>query len=491
MAISDAQFTAWLSQDASVRCILVEAIARVSGVETTRYLSTRAYYDSVAGRAYDPIIVANSVQIVERISIDGESTLNFGDVELENNDGEIDSWLDDIWVNRAVSAYIGDVTWARSDFRPIFVGVASDIDSKNNRSLNIKIRDKFERLNTAVTENTLGGSTSNKNELLPLCFGECHNVTPLLADPATLDYRVHDGRIERIIEVRSNGAVAASTDTLTSGKFVPDVNPQGTKITVSVQGDDVGGSNYITTAKEIIERLVTGYGETTNQFSSGDLDATNLSAFDAANQQPLGVYLSSRENLKLVCDQIAASVGAQMVMSRVGELQLHTITLPAPGTAVDIDGNDVIDETLQIIERIPVVAAVKLGYNKNYSVQETIDTGIPQGHKDLYAKEWLNVTSEDATTKTNYRLSSEPTQIDTFLIQESDATTEADRRLALFKNQRHIISFRAAPRLIELQLGDPVTITHPRFGLSGGVDGMVVGMTIDWENLLVDLEVLI
>ena len=490
MAISDAQFTAWLSAGSAVRCILVEAIARVSGIETTRYMSTRAFFDSSANRLYEPIIVGNSVRIVERLSLDGESTLNFGDIEINNLDGLLDSWLDDIWTNRAVSAYIGDVTWDRSDFRPIFVGITEDIDSKDNTTLNIKIRDKLARLNTPVTEATLGGSTANKNELIPLCFGECHNVTPLLGDPATLDYRVHNGQIEAIIEMRSNGAPGTTTDTLTSGKFVPDVNPQGTKITVSVQGDKPGG-NWLTTAKEIIERLVTDFGETNSQLSAGDLDSANLAVFDAANPQPMGVYLNRRENVKQLCDEIAASVGAQMVMSRAGQLQLHKIDLPPPGTPVEITTEDTINDTLKIIERVPVVAAVKIGYARNWSVQDSLDTGIPQEHKDLFAKEWLTTTSEDTTTKANYRLDAEPAQIDTFLLTESDASAEADRRLALFKTQRHIISFSAKPRLIELQLGDAVTMTHPRFGLSGGKTGMVVGMSVDWQNLLVDVEVFV
>ena len=134
---------------------------------------------------------------------------------------------------------------------------------------------------------------------------------------------------------------------------------------------------------------------------------------------------------------------------------------------------------------------MKIGYAKNWSVQDSLDTGIPQEHKDLFAKEWLTTTSEDVTTKTNYRLDAEPEQIDTFLLTESDASSEATRRLNLFKTPRHVISFSGTPSLIELQLGDAVTITHPRLNLSGGKAGMVIGMSVDWQNLLVDVEVLI
>ena len=487
MPVSDSQYTAWLHNIKAKRCILVEVVARVSGIETTRYLSTMGYFDTTAGQEYDPVVIGNSLQIVERISIDGQSTLNYGDIEIDNMGGDKDSWLDDIWMNRSVSAYIGDVTWDRSDFRPIFVGIVEDIDSKDSATLNIKVRDKLARLNTPVTETTLGGSTPNKNELMPVCFGEPHNVTPLLADPATLDYRVHDGQIEAILEVRSNGVPAGTTDTLSSGKFVPDVNPQGTTITCDPQGYADGG--YITSCKDIIEVLVTEYGETNNRFVAGDLDSTNLSAFDSAHTQKFGIYLNRRENVKSVCDAIANSIGAQMVMSREGKLQLHQIDLPPSGTPTEITTADMFEDTLSIAERIPVQAAVTINYAFNNTVQDSLDTGIIQKHKDSYAKEWWSVTSEDATIKTNYRLDAEPEPIDTYLIDESEASAEATRRQALFGTQRHIVSFMGRPNLIELELGDPVTITHPRFGLSGGVTGMVVGMTINWQNLFVELEV--
>jgi len=88
-----------------------------------------------------------------------------------------------------------------------------------------------------------------------------------------------------------------------------------------------------------------------------------------------------------------------------------------------------------------------------------------------------------------YRLDAEPEQIDTFMLTEANASAEATRRLNLFKTPRHIISFTAIPRLIELQLGDAVTVTHSRFGLSGGKTGMVVGVSVDWDSMLVDIEV--
>lgn len=486
-------YTDWLEDQSAIRCILVEVSVK-SGAETVRYLSSRPFVsgsgDTPADKIYDPIVVGSSVRTVERMNVlDQSASISFGDIELVNNDGSIDSWLNDIWSNRAVTVLLGDVRWTRAEFQVIFAGVVEDIGSRSRDTLNLKLRDKLQRLNTPVTEATLGGSTSNKNQLIPLTFGECHNISPLLTNPATLEYQVHGGQIERLIEVRDNGVPVAATATLSTGKFTLSVQPFG-KITASVQGDKPS-STWNNTAKKIIERLVTGYGETTNRFTSGDLDASNLSAFDTANPQVLGVYLPARENVLAVCNQVAATVGARLVMSRAGLLKLVKIELPAPGTPFAITTDDIILGSMRISQKLPVQAGFKIGYAKNWTIQDSLDTRIPNEHKDLYAKEWLTVSAKDAGVKSDYRLDGEPEQIDTYFLTEANASTEATRLLNLFKTPRFIVSFDSNARLFQLELGQAVTITHPRFGMAAGKSGMVVGLSPDWDSALVSVEVLI
>ena len=60
----------------------------------------------------------------------------------------------------------------------------------------------------------------------------------------------------------------------------------------------------------------------TTRFSSGDLDATQLAAFVAACPQAVGLYLAERANVLAVCQELAASVGAQVVVTSTGLLRL-------------------------------------------------------------------------------------------------------------------------------------------------------------------------
>ena len=157
--MTDAEFKNWLKNGGRY-VVLVE-------VQTSqvRYLSTVAYTtlptDSPANRMYSPVI-AGGVALTETLPIDGTASLSVGDIEVSNEDGSLDSWLDDIWTNRKIQVFVGDVSWPRSDFRLIFDGVVSSLESRDAGRLNIVLRDKLQRLNTPISETLLGGSTSNK-----------------------------------------------------------------------------------------------------------------------------------------------------------------------------------------------------------------------------------------------------------------------------------------------------------------------------------------
>lgn len=489
--MTDADFQTWLKSSSAVRCVLIEVGVLSGGVETARYLSNKGYVtgaaDTPANTGYQPI-AEGGIKVSERISLDGAASLTYGDIELDNTDGVRDSWLNDVWANRSIKVYLGDMRWPRADFQQIFNGVVSDIDSRTRNRLNLKLRDKLQRLNTPVSETKLGGATENADRLIPLTLGECHNVEPLLADPATELYQVHGGAIEDIIEVRDEGVPVSVTKQVASGTFTLDQSAEGL-ITASVQGDKP--TAYSNTVADLVQRLATGYGHATERFTNDDIDAANFSAFATANPQPVGLYVGDRANVLECCTRLAGSVGAQPVMSRAGLLRLLKIELPPSGTPTVITAADMVERSLQISERLEVIAAVKLGYARNWTVQQNLQTGIPASHKDLYAQEWLTVTKSDSAVATTYKLHSEPEMQETCLLVAADADTEAQRRLDLRKVPRTIYRFEGFSQMLTLELGQAVTLTHERFGLAAGVDGMVVGLSPDWMAGRCTVEVLV
>lgn len=480
--MTDAQYLAWLKNPAALRVVLIEAVAQIAGVETTIYMATRPYNtaptDVPANTHYRPI-ASVGVLFTEQLSLDGDGAMSAGDVEIDNYAGERDAWTGYVWSNRQFKAYIGDVRWARADFRPIFDGIVADIAPHGREKLVLKLRDKLQRLNTPITEAKLGGTSQNADSLLPLTFGEAHNVSPLLVDPATLAYQVHNGPVEGILEVRDNGVPVSAAVSTATGTFTLNQASAGA-ITASVQGDKPLA--YPTTIAGLVQRLVTGYGKQVDRFTAADLDAANLAAFDAAYPQPVGLYSPDRLNILTACQMLAGSVGAQLVMSRYGKLRLIQVALPAPGAPFIVHPQHMVEGTLTPVSRSTVVGAVKLGFNKNWTVQEGLVTSIPEEHKNLFAVEWLTSTKSDAAVLATYRLNAEPVQDDTMLLRRVDADAEAQRRLNLWKVPRTTYEFEGLPELLQLELGQAITVYSARFGMQSGVTGMVVSLAPDWST---------
>jgi hypothetical protein len=549
--LTNAEVTDWLNNEYAIRGTLVEVTVNVGGSDITRYLSTFPYttgsVDTPANTCYDSI-VTKGLSYTEALDFSGAGSLSIGDIELINHDGEYDDWLNDVWVNKTIKAYVGDVTWPRNKFIQIFDGVVAGIDSKNSRTLNIKIRDKLQRLNTPISElnysdvypypdstnltpayNPADVNSIVPDVALPVTFGEVHNVTPILIDPGNLVYLLHYGPISGVIEVRDNGIPlnsggTAYTVNTTLGTLKMLYRPMG-QLTVSLQGDNAGG--YRNTVASVIKRLVTGYGKVVPNPSTGtpttrsgtiipgssppigypvvtpspdrfvdgtDIDTANFSAFDATNTQPIGFYAPSKENLLSTCQSLAYSVGASLTTTRLGKLKLLKLVSPPVGTPFIIDTSMYKYDSVQISSITEVVGAIKLGFNKNWTVEQNLQTDIPPDHRRMFAEDWSTVSVFDADTISKYKLTGLPFKQDTELQVQSDAAVEANRRLNLWKTPHPIYKISGFTPLLDLQLGDPVQLVCPRYNLTGATGvglGTVVYLQPNWSTGTVEVGVFI
>lgn len=490
MALTDAQFLAWLKGASAIRTVLVEVVARIGSTETTLYLSNRGYIDGVANIAYTSC-VSGGLSISESLSFSGTPNISYGDLELSNPSGVRDTWLGYVWVNRNVNVYIGDPTWAKADFRLVFSGVVGDLTSKSATALNLRILDKLQKLNAPLSETVLGGSTDQKDRLLPILLGECHNVKPLLEVPNTLTYRYNDSNSSGIVEVRDSGApITTFTSDASNGRFTLTAAPVG-EITLSAQGALPSGS-YSNNVSTLVRHVVTTYGPANSRLTSGDLDSTNLNSFGTANPQPVGYYATERQNVLAVCQELAASVGAQVVMTSLGKLRLVKISLPAGSPVATITPADMELGSLNVSDKPAVAASCQLSYCKNWTVQTSgLATGLPARSASSFATEYLTTLSTDATVASVYKLDAKPVEELTHLLVESDAVAEAARRKTLWATQRFVYSTKCFSHLMLVELGDAVSIVHPRFGLSSGKTGIVTSIVRDWFLGRVSLGVLV
>jgi len=511
---------AWLKSPSHIKCTLVDiSEVSVSGVPTTINLSSMAY--SSGGTTYNACVIGG-LSFSESLSVEGAISTSYGGLDLINTYGVNDQFLNYIWNRRSVKIYLGDPSWPKSDFVLIFDGLVQELTANSENQLTLLLFDKLQRLNDSLTEKTLSDSTDTYTEktktglantaLLPLTFGEVFNIQPLYVDNGVTGifgtagtsgtsgtsgvtgkvYMVNDGPINGIIEVRDNGVPITAAENLSKGLIGLSSNPVGT-ITCSVQGNST--TSYSNTISSIITKIVTSYGNTTNQFTPSEIDFSGFT-----NTSPVGVYCSDRINTVQLCNDLAKSVSANLVCPSItvdatgqnissSKLKLVELKVPSGTSQYTLNDDNMILGTLSITQLFPIKPSIKLGYCKNYTVQQTVAAGLNPDSK--FDEDYLTVTQINSTNKTLYRDTGTISQENTLLITESHATTEAIKRLNLWGVQRKLITATYLPELIFVQLGDIVTIKSNRFNLSAGKTGLVYNITRDWITGQVQIGVLV
>jgi hypothetical protein len=483
--VSDPEFEAWLSSPDAIRVTLFESDVLSGGTETTRYTCNGSFpitapNDSPANTYYEPIASAG-VQFTEQLSLTGAATAAVGDIEFDNARFVRDAWyLSDIWASRGQRAYLGDTRWARSNFRMILNGMASGIARKDQSTLAVKLRDQLQRLDAPLSERTFGGTSLVAGTLYPSCFGECFNVTPVY-DPSTDRYFVHYGPVEWIFEIRVNGLpVDATVDNATASFQLNIGLPPSGVVTCSVQGDKFGGI-YRNTVAALVRRITTGYGKDDGRYTDADLDLANFDAFEASHPQKVGIYITDNMTVKSVCDQLADSMGAQAIPSRLGKYRLIQIGITGAST-FDIRAHHMKNLTLEPVTSLPPTPAASIGYDRDWTVQDTGDSAIPPEHKQFFATEYLYASADNDAVADNYKMSTAVTAKNTLLKIKAEAEAEARRLADLNGRPRQIFKFDGTPEMLQLVLGQQVTVYHHQNSMSAGVRAQVIMLAPDWKQ---------
>jgi hypothetical protein len=483
----------WLNTQQHVKCVLVD-ISEVGSAPSPNFYFSSTVYDS-DGVLYDACITGG-LSFSESLNAGGNPSLGFGSLELVNVGGINDVYLTYVWNKRPIKIYLGDPSWPKSDFVLIFDGLIQELTAPSESSLSFSLFDKLQRLNDPVSEKTLKStqySQKTQDTILPLLFGECFNITPLLVDNGSTElggqiYMLHDGAVSGIIEVRDSGIPVQVEANLATGTFELFRDPVGT-ITCSAQGS----TPYTNTVAGIISKLVTGYGTQENRFSSQEVDFT-----DFTNTSAVGLYCNETKNILEVCSELAKSVNANLICPAVtvsnnqvstSKLKLVEIKVPTGIPKYYLNDDNMEVGTLSISELFPVKPSIKLAYCKNYTVQTTVSAGLNPVSK--FEDQYIFVSAKDDVKKALYREGGTVAEEQTLLISTAQAQAEVDKRLALWQTQKFIISASYLPHLIFAQLGDTVQIQSSRFGLDQGKLGMIYSVTRNWVTGKVDIGVLV
>lgn len=223
----NSRFIAWLRSPAR-RCVIAELEATgydsdssPPGTKTVKaYISNMGYNshasDDPPNQHYRNAIA--SIPTFKRemsTALSGRATTSIGKLVVKNprssisGAGERDDWLRMKWKRDFVRLWIGDQSWAKSDFRSIVVGCLGQPLATNTNQIEFEITDIIERLNRPLQTNRIS-SGPFAGQLAPIMAGAPAWVEPI--PTGTNEYQVNDGPVASIGDVYDEGVALGNLD---------------------------------------------------------------------------------------------------------------------------------------------------------------------------------------------------------------------------------------------------------------------------------------
>lgn len=477
----------------------IVAATNAAGATTTFYVSDNRFVtgsgDTPAHTFFNPSILDPGNIGLNAFSdgvTAGSTKLEIGDLILVNTNGQYDDWINYSFDGRSIIIRSGTAGSAYpAGFSTVFTGTIESITASWDRII-IRLRDKQFMFSTPLLTTKYAGTNSLPNGLegtpndikgnvKPRVYGKVFNVTPAFINTSKLTYQVSDIAVNSISAVYDRGAAltpgadyanstllqaaspSASTyiTCLAEGMFRLGSTPSGIITADVTQG--AAASNR--TAAQIVKLIALAAG-----LPSGEINSTDVTNMDTANSSVVGIYVDSESSFQECMDEVLNSVGAYAGFDSTGVLRMGVLTAPS-GTAVTVleefDLKGVPERRSPKDNGIPIYRST-INHTKIYTVQSSDVAGVVSTASRAYLeKEYRSVVSEDTSIKTQYLLAKESIQ-NTLLTTEANASTEATRRLALYKVKRDLYEVVVDLSLFtqySLKLLDVVEMNVNRFSL--------------------------
>lgn len=402
-----------------------------------------------------------------------------------------DAWLDPsqfTWQGREIVMYILEKSDSYSDKVEVFRGIIDDIDYDEN-TITFRIRSRAYLLDKLIQDNryTGVGDESGFVELagrpIPISYGVCRNIEPVIVDSVNLIYQVHDGEIQSIDEVRDRGnpsilpfgdypnfaaLIAAVVPAgyyatcLKEGLIRLQSNPAG-RITLDLHGAILAGG-FSAKAGDILKDIAQ------NRASITSFDNTAIASLNSMVPGEIGVFLKDDTNILDVMDRIVNSYFGFYGFNRAGAYDVGVFSPPIPPSTIAIGERDIDNNSLQRSMVAQVVWKVSVYYRPNFTVQtpEEFSGAVAQDMRDYYSTPWMtDAVAQNESIKTRY-----PNAIEKIFYSAhyntADAGSYASALLSFYGTSRSL--FKAQTSLVPLQanINDTVKITHSRYNLANG-----------------------
>jgi hypothetical protein len=166
-------------------------------------------------------------------------------------------------------------------------------------------------------------------------------------------------------------------------------------------------------------------------------------------------------------------------VNRSGQLELYQNAAPTGDAGMQIatyGPDDIIQNSLRLVNTIPPLKSLRLGYNRNFSPldRESVSPLLSESAKDLLLQEYEYQAGQNAIT--DY-LAAEDAAVTTALTSEPESYSELLRRLAARLGPVPIFEFIAIRNARQVQIGDEIELSAPGFGFENGRFMRITGVT--------------
>lgn len=426
----------------------------------------------------------------------------FGEIEIANNDGGIDAALTYAVDGREVRVLYGPAGGAYADFKSISSLLATRWRERP-QSVELLVRDRRYALDQPLQTNLYAGTggAEGTDDLegkpIPLAFGVCRNVAPVLVDPVNLIFQFHDGQAQAVDAVYDRAAALSDSGTdvsgyanlaalsVAGGEFATALDagliklgssPDG-QVTADVKGD--ADPQYEDTIDPIVLRILTTYAG----LSESVINTASLAGLVATGGSVgWSISVDERPSTAQVLDALIAGVAGFWGTGRDGRVRAGRLTRPESRQPVFFfDQWNTLD--VEPLEQPAPRYRQRVGYQRIWTVQQTDIAGaVGDDRRQVLAQPQRTVASLDTTVRTRHPEALDPEVMASPLDSESDAQTLANALLDLHKRDRRPVRIRAKRIGFRFDLGVVVRLTWPRYGLEQGRNFVIVGSRDDGDT---------
>jgi hypothetical protein len=306
-----------------------------------------------------------------------------------------------------------------------------------------------------------------------------------------------------VINIQRSGTILRTVEACGGRTVSVSLEAAGTSTTIRI-GMTAGQTSTVTIAAvrmypatriNSLAEIVRFAGITRGSLTTGDIDISALAAIDTAAGYAIGWHSLGGEVRGIDLVNLAAqSFGCAIFQDANGDLVPVLLDEPAVSADFDLDELDITEITYEA-DTAPGLST-KMNYGRNYAPHSKDDVaGIAATStanellRSELQQDVLTVTTTE-TLDAIYSDADDRPPLDSILSEQADAQAEIDRICALYTVPRAFYTVRAfvqAATAHTIEPGDTVQVTHSRYGLSGGVNLLVVAARSDFLGNAVDL----